>query len=175
MLRKLWIILALVLVVPGLMTMVSCATQSGGQQTETTTTPSEAPKAPMAPAADTSAADRANEMARNQFLSDHVHFAFDSAALLPMAQEILKRKSAWLSDNPGVSAVIEGHTDERGTAEYNMALGERRAESARAFLVDLGVSSSRLSTVSFGEERPLDPNSNEETWAKNRRVQFRIK
>lgn len=176
MLRKMWIILALVLVVPGLMTMVSCATQSGGQQTDTTTTtPSEAPKAPMAPAADTSAADRAKEMARNQFMNDHVPFAFDSATLSPMAQEILKRKSAWLNDNPGVFVTIEGHTDERGTAEYNMALGERRAESARAFLVDLGVSSSRLSTVSFGEERPLDPGSNEEAWAKNRRAQFRLK
>ena len=173
--RKLWIILALVLVVPGLMTMVSCATQSGGQQTETTTTPPpEAPKAPMAPAPDTSGADRAKEMARNQFLNENVHFAFDSASLSPRAQDVLKRKADWLNSNPGVSTVIEGHTDERGTAEYNMALGERRAESARAFLVDMGVSSSRLRTVSYGEERPLDPRSNEEAWAKNRRAQFRI-
>ncbi len=176
MLRKLWIILTLVLVVPGLMTMVSCATQTGGQQTETTTTtPSEAPKKPMAPAADTSGADRAKEMARNQFLSEHVPYAFDSAALSPMAQNILKRKAAWLNDNPGVSAVIQGHCDERGTAEYNLALGERRAESARAYLVDLGISSSRLSTISYGEERPLDSRSSEEAWAKNRRSQFVIK
>lgn len=172
--RKLWIILALVLVVPGLMTMVSCATKTGGQQTETTTTtPPEAPK-PMAPAADTSAADRAKEMARNQFLNENVHFAFDSAALSPRAQDVLKRKAAWLNDNPGASVVIEGHTDERGTPEYNTALGERRAESARAYLVDMGVSSSRLRTVTFGEERPLDPRSNEEAWAKNRRAQCRI-
>ena len=171
--RKLWIILALVLVVPGLMTMVSCATQTGGQQTETTTTtPPEAPKAPMAP--DTSAADRAKEMARNQFLNENVHFAFDSAALSPRGQDVLKRKAAWLNDNPGVAVVIEGHCDERGTPEYNTALGERRAESARAFLVDAGVSSSRLRTTSYGEERPLDPRSNEEAWAKNRRAQFKI-
>ncbi len=172
--RKLWIILALVLVVPGLMTMVSCATQTGGQQTETTTTtPPEAPKA-MAPAADASAAERAKEMARNQFLNENVHFAFDSAALSPRAQDVLKRKAVWLNDNPGVTVVIEGHCDERGTPEYNMALGERRAESARAYLVDTGVSSSRLRTTSYGEEKPLDPRSNEEAWAKNRRGQFRI-
>ena len=175
MLRKLWIILTLVLVVPGLMTMVSCATQTGGQQTETTTTtPSEAPKAPT-PAADTSGADRANEMARNQFLNEHVPYAFDSAALSPMAQNILKRKAAWLNDNSGMSVVVQGHCDERGTAEYNLALGERRAESARAYLVDLGISSSRLSTISYGEERPLDSRRNEEAWAKNRRSQFVIK
>ncbi len=174
MLRKLWIILALMLVVPGLLTMVSCATQSGGQQTETTTPP-EAPKTPMAPAADTSGDDRAKAMARNQFLSEHVPYAFDSAALTPMAQSILKRKAAWLNDNPGEAVVIQGHCDERGTAEYNLALGERRAESARAYLIDLGIPSSRLATISYGEEKPLDPSSSEEAWAKNRRSQFVIK
>ncbi len=174
MLRKLWIILALMLVVPGLLTMVSCATQSGGQQTETTTPP-EAPKTPPAPAADTSGDDRAMAMARNQFMNEHVPYAFDSAALSPMAQSILKRKAGWLNDNPGKAVVIQGHCDERGTAEYNLALGERRAESARAYLIDLGIATSRLSTISYGEERPLDPSSTEEAWAKNRRSQFVIK
>lgn len=174
--RKMWIILALLLVVPGLMTMVSCATQSGGQQTQTTTTtPAEPAPATPAPAVDTSAGDRAAEMARNQFLNEHVPYAFDSAALSPMAQSILKRKAAWLNDNAGEMVLIEGHCDERGTPEYNLALGERRAESARAFLIDLGISSSRLTTISYGEERPLDPRSNEEAWAKNRRAQFVIK
>lgn len=174
--RKLWVILALVMVVPGLMTMVSCATKSGGQQTQTTTTtPPEEPKAPVAPAEDTSAADRAMEIARTQFFSDHVPFAFDSAALSPLAQDVLRRKAAWLNDNPADIVVVEGHCDERGTAEYNLALGERRAESARAFLIDLGIASSRLSTISYGEERPLDPGSNEEAWAKNRRAQFKTR
>ena len=172
MLRKLWIILALVLVVPGLLSMVSCATQSGGQQTETTTPPPEAPKTPAAPAADTSGDDRAKTMARTQFLSEHVPYAFDSAALSPMAQSILKRKAEWLNANPGEAVIIQGHCDERGTAEYNLALGERRAESARAYLIDLGIASSRLMTISYGEERPLDPSSTEEAWAKNRRWQF---
>ncbi|MDJ0722323.1 MAG: peptidoglycan-associated lipoprotein Pal [Desulfobacterales bacterium] len=172
MLRKLWIILVLMLVVPGLLTMMSCATQSGGQQTETTTPPPEAPKTPAAPAAETSGDDRAVMMARNQFLNEHVPYAFDSAALSPMAQSILKRKAGWLNENPGEMAVIQGHCDERGTPEYNLALGERRAESARAYLIDLGIASSRLTTISYGEERPLDPRSNEEAWAKNRRSQF---
>ena len=71
--------------------------------------------------------------------------------------------------------MIEGHCDERGTAEYNIALGERRARSAMDFLVDLGISASRLSTVSYGEERPLDPRHNEAAWAKNRRAHFVIR
>ena len=174
MLRKFWIILALVLLVPGLMTMVSCATKSGGQQTETTTT-TPAPETPKPPAADTSGDERAKEMARNQFLNEHVPYAFDSAALTPMAQNILNRKAGWLKENPGELVIIEGHCDERGTAEYNLALGERRAESARAYLIDMGVASSRLSTISFGEERPLDPSGTEEAWSKNRRAQFVIK
>ena len=174
--RKLWIILALGLVVPGLMTMVSCATKSGGQQTETSTAaPTEAPAAPSASDAETAAAERAEAMARSQFVNEHVLYAFDSAALSPMAQDILKRKAAYLDDKKGLTVVIEGHCDDRGTLEYNLALGERRAESARAYLIDLGISSSRLTTISYGEERPLDRGSNEEAWAKNRRSQFVIK
>ncbi len=173
--RKLWIILALVLMVPGLMTMVSCATKSAGQQTETTTAPPEAPAAPTASETAAAAAERKKAMARDQFLNEHVPYAFDSAVLSPLAQDILKRKAAWLNDNADTVAVIEGHCDERGTLEYNLALGERRAESARAYLIDLGITSSRLTTISFGEERPLDPRSSEEAWAKNRRSQFVIK
>lgn len=175
--RKLWIILALGLVVPGLMTMVSCATKSGGQQTETSTAAptTEAPATPSASEAETAAAERAETMARGQFLNEHVLYAFDSAALSPLAQDILKRKAAYLNDKNDLTVVIEGHCDDRGTLEYNLALGERRAESARAYLIDLGISSSRLTTISYGEERPLDTGSNEEAWAKNRRSQFVIK
>ena len=71
-----------------------------------------------------------------------------------------------------MNLVIEGHCDERGTNEYNMALGDRRARSARDFLVNLGVDASRISTVSYGEEKPADPGKTEEAWAKNRRAQF---
>ncbi len=174
--RKLWIILALGLVVPGLMTMVSCATKSGGQQTETSTVaPTEAPATPSVSDAETAAAERAEAMARSQFVNEHVLYAFDSAALSPLAQDILKRKAAYLNEKKDLTVVIEGHCDARGTLEYNLALGERRAESARAYLIDLGISSSRLTTISYGEERPLDRGSNEEAWAKNRRSQFVIK
>jgi peptidoglycan-associated lipoprotein len=92
-----------------------------------------------------------------------------------LAQETLKRKAAWLRDNPTATVTIEGNCDERGTNEYNLALGERRAESARAYLVDLGISASRLTTISYGEERPLDPRHNEEAWAKNRNDQFKLR
>ena len=76
--------------------------------------------------------------------------------------------------HPDVSVIIEGHCDERGTSEYNMALGDRRAQSAKSYLVDLGIGSRRLMTISYGEERPLDPSHNERAWAKNRRDQFVI-
>jgi peptidoglycan-associated lipoprotein len=91
-----------------------------------------------------------------------------------MSQDILSRKSDWMRDNPDVVVSVEGHCDERGTNEYNLALGERRAESAKAFLVDLGIEAYKLSTVSYGEERPVDTGHNGEAWAKNRRAHFII-
>jgi len=173
--RKWWIVLALVLLMPGMLTMVSCATQSGGQQTTTQTpAPAPAPAPAKGPDLQAQAAQRAAEMARNQFLNDHVYFDFDSAVLTPMAQEVVKQKAAWLKDNAAAAVTLEGNCDERGTNEYNLALGERRAESVRAFLVDLGIAPSRLTTISYGEERPADPGHNEEAWAKNRRVQFTL-
>ena len=80
-----------------------------------------------------------------------------------------------MKENPRAKIIIEGHCDERGTNEYNLALGDRRAFSSKSFLVDLGISDSRLRTVSYGEERPLDPGSDEGAWAKNRRAHFVIK
>ncbi len=112
--------------------------------------------------------------AMEAFVNQDVHFDFDSATLTPEAQDILKKKAQWLQDNPGKSITISGNCDERGTNEYNLALGERRAASAKAFLVDLGISASRITTVSYGEERPLDPGHNEAAWAKNRRDHFTI-
>jgi len=116
----------------------------------------------------------AEKMARNMFVNEDIYFGFDRYNLLPAAQAVLKKKAAWLRNNPDVSVSIEGHCDERGTNEYNIALGDRRAESAKAFLIDLGISGSRLQTVSYGEERPVDPGHNEEAWAKNRRAHFVI-
>ena len=110
--------------------------------------------------------------ARNRFLNENIHFEFDRSNLLPEAQEILRSKAQWLRDNPDVLAIIEGHCDERGTNEYNLALGDRRANSAKAYLVDLGIGGARLTCISYGEERPLDYGHDEGAWAKNRRAQF---
>lgn len=109
---------------------------------------------------------------RVAFENEDIYFEYDSAALMPSAQELLRKKAAWLQQNPGAKITIEGHCDERGTNEYNLALGEARAQSAMNYLVDLGVSESRLNTISFGEERPLDPRAIEDAWAKNRRAHF---
>ena len=107
-------------------------------------------------------------------MQEDVFFEFDKSMLTPMAQDNLMRKAEWLRANSDANVTIEGHCDERGTPEYNLALGDRRAESTKAYLVDLGINASRLSTVSYGEERPLDPASNQEAWAKNRRGHFVI-
>jgi peptidoglycan-associated lipoprotein len=111
-------------------------------------------------------------MAKNRFLNENVYFDFDNATLDYQAQELLKQKAMWLRDNPDANVVIEGHCDERGTNAYNLALGERRAESAKTFLVNLGISGMRLTTISYGEEKPVDMGQNEEAWAKNRRAAF---
>jgi len=107
-------------------------------------------------------------------LKKRIHFAFDSYELTPQAKEILKKKAEILLNYPSIKLVIEGHCDERGTEEYNLALGERRARAAYEYLILLGIEADRLSIVSYGEERPLDPSHNEEAWSKNRRDEFRI-
>ncbi|MBN1931426.1 MAG: peptidoglycan-associated lipoprotein Pal [Desulfobacterales bacterium] len=122
--------------------------------------------------AEEEAAGRKIMAARSLFEKEDIHFEFDKSTLMPSEQEILRRKAQWLRNNTDAKVIIEGHCDERGTNEYNLALGDRRSESAKAFLVDLGIATSRLTTVSYGEERPLDPAHNEEAWAKNRRASF---
>ncbi len=102
-------------------------------------------------------------------------FDFDSSVLSTDAQEQLKQNTAWLTANSSRNVLIEGHCDARGTSEYNLALGERRAASAKEYIVKLGVASSRLESVSLGSERPFDTGKNEEAWAKNRRAHFVVK
>jgi peptidoglycan-associated lipoprotein len=104
-----------------------------------------------------------------------IHFAFDSYQLDATARSLLTSDAQWLKDHSGVRVQIEGHCDERGTAEYNMALGQRRAQAALEYVRSLGVDGSRLSTVSYGKELPLDPGHNEAAWAKNRRAHFNTK
>jgi peptidoglycan-associated lipoprotein len=103
-----------------------------------------------------------------------IHFDFDKADILPGDQAVLDQKAAILSANRSLRLRIAGHCDERGSDEYNLALGNRRAAAAKRYLVGKGVSADRLDLVSFGEERPLDPGHDETAWAKNRRDEFEI-
>ena len=103
-------------------------------------------------------------------VGDTVNFDFDSAELTVSAKSTLNRQSAFLSVNPGLMIVIEGHADERGTREYNLALGDRRATAVRDYLVAKGIDSARVRTVSYGKERPTASGSDEGAWAKNRRA-----
>lgn len=97
-------------------------------------------------------------------------FAFDTSTLDADARDALSTSARWLRDNPQYVLLVEGHTDERGTSQYNLALGDRRAETAREYLVQLGLTPGRVRTVSFGEERPFSEGSNESAWARNRRA-----
>ncbi len=103
-------------------------------------------------------------------VGDRVFFAFDSSALSSEAQETLRKQAAFMEQNPDLHFTIEGNTDERGTREYNLALGERRANAARQYLIGLGISGNRLTEVSFGKERPAVLGSNEWAWSQNRRA-----
>jgi len=103
-----------------------------------------------------------------------VYFAFDSYKLDGEARNALKQVSKYMKDNPSVTLQIEGHCDERGTTEYNLALGERRANASRSYLTKAGIDGSRLSVISYGSERPSDAGHDESAWAKNRRDAFVI-
>lgn len=213
--KNVWIILVLLLVIPGLLFTVSCAkktVKSDATAAVDTAKQEEAIKARQAAikvaeeakkeelarkAAEEVARKKAAEEAARQaavaaqkakedaekrkilstiqlFESEDIYFEYDKSRLLSAARELLQKKAQWLRDNPEAIALIEGHCDERGTNEYNLALGERRARSAKTFLTDLGISSSRLTTISYGEERPVDSGQTDEAWAKNRRAHFEI-
>jgi peptidoglycan-associated lipoprotein len=194
--KRKWIIFAMLLIIPAMLFTVSCAKKAVMTEpsvTDTSAADEAARQAEMEKQKamerekqleeERLAAERAEQlkaeamerdmmMAKNRFLSENVYFDFDNATLDYQAQELLKQKAMWLRDNPDANVVIEGHCDERGTNAYNLALGERRAESTKAFLVNLGISAARLTTISYGEEKPLDIGHNEEAWAKNRRAAF---
>jgi peptidoglycan-associated lipoprotein len=191
--KKLWLCLALLLVIPGLLFTTSCAKKT--VKTEPAAMGEDAAKKAEAEAArqaelerqrkleeerlkaeqmQTEAARLKGEGAKVRFEQENIYFDFDKSSLKMDAQEILKKKAAFLKANPNYSVLIEGNCDERGTDEYNLALGDRRANSAKKFLVNLGIAESRIKTISYGEERPLDPGHNEAAWAKNRNCQFKL-
>lgn len=103
-----------------------------------------------------------------------IHFAFDDYSLSNEAQQILMENARWLGAHPDIKVQIEGHCDERGSEEYNLALGEKRAIAARDYLIQLGVKKDSMSVISYGKERPLNPAHNEQAWAENRRDEFVI-
>lgn len=162
--KKKWIYLALLLVIPGLLFSVSCqkkvvdaSPEPVAQEPEPEPEPKEEVVVYKAP---------------DVVMQEDIYFDYDKSTLSPTAQDNLLRKAEWLRENPAATVTVEGHCDERGTNEYNLALGDRRAESAKAFLADLGIDPARLTTISYGEERPVDPRRMEEAWAKNRRSHF---
>lgn len=174
------------LILPGLLAAVSCSRKVVKPEPTATETPREdsglVRPMPTTPddrtlesgrvGTESRAMTGADIAERRGFENERIFFAFDDSTLTAEAQRILRRKAEFLRRSPGVRVRIEGHCDERGTGEYNLALGDRRAESVKSFLAGLGVAPERLSTISYGEERPLDPGSNEAAWALNRRAEF---
>jgi peptidoglycan-associated lipoprotein len=182
--KNVWLAIILVMILPALFFTVSC-TKKVVQNEPVSTTQPEISKESSRTADETDQAgllkeDRlraeaaAREAAGTAFVNENILFEFDSALLSDQAQQILNSKADYLRSNSDVTVTVEGHCDERGTDAYNIALGERRAESVKNFLVDLGISANRLNTVSYGEERPIATGQNEASWAKNRRAQFMI-
>ena len=136
----------------------------------TVTPPSTPPTTPPTPPQP----PRVSEFTENPNLKD-IHFDFDKYNIRPGDAKILDANASWLKSNAGNLLLIEGHCDERGTNEYNLALGERRAKSTMNYLVAQGVQASRITIISYGKERPLCPEHNEGCWARNRRAHFLTK
>jgi peptidoglycan-associated lipoprotein len=182
--KKGCLVIALVMILPVVFFSASC-TKKVVQTEPVATTPPEVSKASDGTAEEAEQAgqlqenrlrekEAAHEAAGAAFVIENIHFSFDSSVLSDQAQQILNSKADYLRTNSGVTVTVEGHCDERGTEAYNIALGERRAESVKNFLVDLGISANRLNTISYGEERPIAMGQDEASWAKNRRAQFMV-
>jgi peptidoglycan-associated lipoprotein len=123
--------------------------------------------------AESQLASRPTTVPPGTLVMDTVYFEFDQATLSDMAKDTLVRNAEWLRSNANARIQVEGNADERGTTEYNLALGERRAAAVRTYLSSLGIDGSRLVIISYGEERPADPGHGEDSWVKNRRVDFK--
>lgn len=182
--RKIWLNVLMSVLVAGLFLTVSCAKKAVVSDAGTVKQASatEDPNAKAKAEAERLAAEKAAKekaakiaAARKAFENEDVHFDFDSSELTAAAKALLKDKAAWLTENASASVTIEGHCDERGTTEYNLALGDRRATSVKAYLVDLGIAAARMNTISFGEEKPVDTGKTEIAWAMNRRAHFAVK
>jgi peptidoglycan-associated lipoprotein len=166
----------------GLIVLVFCLAMAGGCSKKVSSTPAGATAAGDGSGAqggltaEQLEAQRLAELQRQaieKIGADKIYFAFDSNELTQESRQVLTEKAELLKANPALSLLVEGHCDERGTNEYNLALGERRARAAYEFLVLLGVDSSKMQIISYGEEYPAVQGSNEEAWAKNRRAEFK--
>jgi peptidoglycan-associated lipoprotein len=131
--------------------------------------PPPAPPPPVAPAPPAPSEYQANDAIKT------IHFAFDDATIRPGDAKILDGNARWLTANPSYIVLIEGHCDSRGTNEYNLALGDRRAKATMDYLVAHGIAAGRITTISYGEERPVCTQAAESCWTQNRRAQFRVK
>ncbi len=147
--------------------LAACASRPPAETTpptNNTTPPVEQPRGPVAGSAEDFRVS----------VGDRVFFGYDRFDLTPEARSVLERQAAWLQRYQNVRVLVAGNADERGTREYNLALGARRAAAAKDYLVSLGVAANRLETVSYGKERPLDARSNEEAWSVNRNAHTQI-
>jgi peptidoglycan-associated lipoprotein len=167
--KNFWIILTLLLVLPGFMLTVACQ-----KKVATVVKEPEVKEEAVVEEKEEVVVAAAPKAMDAMVMQEDIYFDFDKSSLKPAAQENLMHKAEWLRANPDVTVTIEGHCDDRGTNEYNLALGDRRSESAKAFLVNLGIAAARLTTISYGEERPVCMEQNAECWAKNRRAHFVI-
>jgi len=167
---KLLGLMAALLLVAGCETPPETTDTSGGTGADTTAAPPPPPP-PIAPVMDK--IDPQEDLVVN--VGDRVFFDFDKSDLRPDAIDQLNRQSDWMKTNGSITVVIEGHCDERGTREYNLALGDRRASSAKQYLESMGVSGGRMETISYGKERPAVLGSNEDAWAQNRRAVMVVK
>ena len=187
--KRVWINVVMAVLVAGLFLTVSCAKKTVVSDATTTEDQekSQAEAKAKAEAERIAQQNIENQMAKEKELKEakmqaakrefenrDIHFENDSSKLSSMAKMLLKEKAAWLKANYSASVIIEGHCDNRGTTEYNLALGEQRASAVKAYLINLGVSAARLNTISYGEEQPLDSSQTEQAFSKNRRAHFAI-
>ena len=171
--RKLLMVLVVLAFACGtILMMSSCAKkQVGTGEAAPAAKPGAAP-APAAAAPSTKAVDMAQDA--RAFEAEGIYFDFDKSEIKADAKAILEKKAAWLRANPSYKVKIEGNCDERGTNEYNLALGDRRAKAAQKYLNALGISMDRMSTISYGEEKPACKEKTEKCWAQNRRDDFKL-
>ena len=181
--KRSWVATGIVLTISLGFLVFGCAKKAVPEETEEMQQPvveQPAPPAPeqvepvKAPKVETAVAKPSLEEQIQKFEDQDIHFDFDKYNLKQEVLAILWEKASFMKAHPEVTIRIEGNCDERGTVEYNLALGDRRAQSARDYLITSGITADRIQTISYGEERPLDPGHSEEAWAKNRRDHFVI-